>query len=159
MLWRRHWHRLQGHIIFIWSLFLIADLPEAELLDISCTSSCRSWAEWALHSSDASQTAGKLLAEDGHSCWRGIRRPTKKAHGSSPRRRAMRSPTARAPTAPNAAAMPTELPTTPVVMPAAAPPTPTPVMTVPATAASAGAAGPPACKLFSEETLVENLQT
>ena len=71
----------------------------------------------------------------------------------------MRSPTARAPTAPNAAAMPTELPTTPVVMPAAAPPTPTPVMTVPATAASAGAARPPACKHFSEETSVEHLQT
>ena len=79
-----------------------------------------------------------------------------KTQGCSPRRRAMRSPTARAPTAPNAAAMPTELPTTPVVMPAAAPPTPTPVMTVPATAASAGAARPPACKLFSEETLAES---
>lgn len=55
----------------------------------------------------------------------------------------MRSPTDRAPMAPKAAAMPIELPTTPVVMPVAAAPAPTPVMTVPATAASAGAAKPP----------------
>jgi hypothetical protein len=62
----------------------------------------------------------------------------------SPRRRDMRSPTARAPMAPKAAAMPTELPATPAATPVAAAPAPTPVITVPATAASAGAASPPA---------------
>lgn len=64
----------------------------------------------------------------------------------APSRRAMRLPTACAPPAPKpptTAAAPTELPTNPVSAPAAAP-APAVVITDPATAASAGAASPPA---------------